>query len=77
MKKIFRLLSIKTNWKSKTLKSLRTAEIVSSQSQDTQSADKYIISVPAKADDSKRLAKQDVMFTWAVTRSLSVAVKHT
>ena len=37
--------------------SLGTAENVSSQSQDTQSADKYITSVSVKADDSKRLAK--------------------
>ena len=45
--------------------SLSTAEIMSSQSQDTQSADKSIISFSVKADDSKRLAKQDVMPTWA------------
>ena len=38
---------------------------MSSQSQDTQSADKSIISVSVKADYSKRLAKQDVMPTWA------------
>ena len=56
--------------------SLGTAEIVSSQRQDTQSADKAIISVSVKADDSKRLAKQDVLPTWAATRSLLLSNTH-
>ena len=55
--------------------SLVTAEIVSSQSQDTHSADKTIISDLVK-QDRKRLAKQDVMPTWAATH-LTLAVKHT
>ena len=53
-----------------------TAEIVSSQSQDTQSADKSIISVSFKADDSKLSAKQVVMPTWAATRSLVLSNTH-
>ena len=49
---------------------------MSSQSQDTQSADKSIISVSVKSDDSKRLAKRDVMPTWAATRSLLLSNTH-
>ena len=49
---------------------LGTGEIVSSQSQDTQSADKSIISDSVKADDSKRSAKQNGMPICAATRSL-------
>ena len=60
----------------KDAQSLGTAEIVTSQSQDTQSADKSIISVSVKADDSKRLAKQDVMLTWAATRFLLLSNTH-
>ena len=58
------------------VQSLGTTEIVSSQIQDTQSADKSIISVSVKADDSKRLAKQDVMPTWAATGSLLLSNTH-
>ena len=56
--------------------SLGTGEIVSSQSQDTQSADKSIISVSVKADDRKRLAKQNVMPTLAATRSMLLSNTH-
>ena len=47
-----------------------------SKSQDTQSADKSIISVTVKADDSKPLAKQDVICPLWLD-SLTVALKHT
>ena len=49
-----------------------TPETQFSDSPDTQSPDKSIISVTVKADDSKKLAKQDVMPTWAATRSGSL-----
>ena len=49
---------------------LGIGEIVSSQSQDTQWTNKSIISVSVKADDSKRLAKQNSMPIWAATCSL-------
>lgn len=55
---------------------LDTPETQSSDSQDTQSPDKSIISVTVKADDSKKLAKQDVMPTWAATRSLLLSNTH-
>ena len=60
----------------KDAQSLGTAKIASSQSQDTQSADKSIISVSVKADDSKRLANQDFMPTWAATGSLLLSITH-
>ena len=50
--------------------SLGTAGIVCSLSQDVQSAYKSIISVSVKADDSKWLANNTVMATWAASRSL-------
>ena len=49
---------------------------MSSQSQDTLFADKSILLVSVKSDDSKRLAKQDVMPTWAATRSLLLSNTH-
>ena len=63
-------MSSKTKFEKQDAQSLGTAEIVSSQSLNTQSADKSIISVSVKADDSKKLAKQDVMPIWAATCSL-------
>ena len=56
--------------------SLGTVEIVSSQSEDTQSADKSIISVSVKADDSKQLAEQDIMPTLSATRSRLLSNTH-
>ena len=53
-----------------------TPETQFSGSPDTQSPDKSIISVTIKADDSKKLAKQDVMPTWAATRSPVRSNKH-
>ena len=56
--------------------SLSNVEIVSTKSQDKQPADQSIISVSVKADNNKRLGKQDVMPTCAATRSLLLSNTH-
>ena len=52
------------------IQSIDTSEIESPDNQGAQSLDKSIISVSVKTDERKRLAKKDVMPTWAATRSL-------
>ena len=52
------------------IQSIDTSEIESPHNQGAQSLDKPIISVSVKTDERKRLAKKDVMPTWAATRSL-------
>ena len=55
---------------------IETSEIQASDNEDTHSPDKSILSVSVKADDKKRLVKQDVMPTWAATRSLLLSNTH-
>ena len=55
---------------------IETSEIQASDNEDTHSPDKSILSVSVKADDKKRLVKQDVMPTWAATCSLLLSNTH-